>query len=136
MSKIHTPQAEEQNFKEGQLVLVSDTPFFRTTPLPPILSILPFYGKILNTPHPFLGKFQKLNSPSHPTPLTLPPFIEGGAFQLWVVNTKRSFRTQIFKLPMSCCFFSSFSFSRLCPWTNCKIFLHIFEIVCQGACDQ
>ena len=73
-------------------MLVSDTPFFRTTPLPHILSILPFYGKLLNTPPPFfLGKFQKLNSPSHPIPLTLPPFIEGGAFQLWVVNTKGSF---------------------------------------------
>ena len=72
--KTHTTHREKDKFRKGQLVLFSDTTFFRTTPL--FYQTLNFYGTILNAP--FLGKVRKLKLPS--------PSLSGmrGGLQLWL----------------------------------------------------
>ena len=72
--KTHTTHREKDKFRKGQLVLFSDTTFFRTTPL--FYETLNYYGTILNAP--FLGKVRKLKLPS--------PSLSGmrGGLQLWL----------------------------------------------------
>ena len=68
-SKTHAHHTQRK-IQRG-LVNVSDTPFFRTTPL--ILPTLPIYGKILTLL--LFGKISKIQ---------LPPFIKvGGVVQIW-----------------------------------------------------
>ena len=66
MSKTHTHYREKDNFRNGQLVLVSDTPFYRTTP--------PFY---LPTPS-FLWENSEPSSPfweNFKSSTLFPPYI-------------------------------------------------------------